>query len=98
MHVTMRSLGPLIRPRSNQRIGEMTKAATWNGRTVVRSPQGQTLPECPISTADGVKAIDVGETGKNLWRGVGSRASCWCARLLRSGAGRWSMSPPKPIN
>jgi hypothetical protein len=24
------------------------------------APQGQTLPECPISTADGVKAIDVG--------------------------------------
>jgi Uma2 family endonuclease len=24
------------------------------------APQGQTLPECPISTADGVKAVDVG--------------------------------------
>jgi Uma2 family endonuclease len=24
------------------------------------APRGQTLPECPISTADGVKAIDVG--------------------------------------
>ena len=24
------------------------------------APQGRTLPECPISTADGVKAIDVG--------------------------------------
>jgi Uma2 family endonuclease len=24
------------------------------------APQGKTLPECPISTADGVKAIDVG--------------------------------------
>ena len=22
-------------------------------------PQGQTLPECPLSTADGVKAVDV---------------------------------------
>ena len=31
------------------------------------APQGQRLPECPISTADGVKAIDVGwlDAGRN---------------------------------
>jgi Uma2 family endonuclease len=37
------------------------------GLLIQFSPQGQTLPECPISTADGVKAIDVGwlDAGRN---------------------------------
>jgi Uma2 family endonuclease len=37
------------------------------GQLIQFAPLGRTLPECPISTADGVKAIDVGwlDAGRN---------------------------------
>ena len=36
-------------------------------------PEGRTLPECPISTADGVKAADVAWASAKSWREVGER-------------------------
>jgi Uma2 family endonuclease len=37
-------------------------------------PAGQILPECPISTADGVRAADVVWVSKQRWRELGNRA------------------------
>lgn len=37
-------------------------------------PQGRTITECPISTADGVKAADVAWASEECWREMGNRA------------------------
>lgn len=37
-------------------------------------PDGETLSECPVSTADGVKAADVAWTSPERWRELGNRA------------------------
>jgi Uma2 family endonuclease len=39
-------------------------------------PDGTVLPECPISTADGVKAADVVWASQQRWRDLGNR-SCF---------------------
>lgn len=37
-------------------------------------PRGEVLPECPISTADGVRAADVAWASAERWRELGNRA------------------------
>jgi Uma2 family endonuclease len=37
-------------------------------------PGGETIPECPISTADGVRAADVAWASQERWRDLGNRA------------------------
>lgn len=37
-------------------------------------PPGEVLPECPISTADGVRAADVAWVSPQRWRELGNRA------------------------
>ena len=37
-------------------------------------PEGETIPECPISTADGVRAADVAWVSQERWRDLGNRA------------------------
>jgi Uma2 family endonuclease len=37
-------------------------------------PPGEVLPECPISTADGVRAADVVWVSQQRWRELGNRA------------------------
>jgi Uma2 family endonuclease len=37
-------------------------------------PHGETIPECPISTADGVRAADVAWASQEQWRALGNRA------------------------
>ena len=46
-------------------IGHLLKSLLQGGRT---------LAECPISTADGVKAADVAWASEELWRELGNRA------------------------
>ena len=37
-------------------------------------PQGETIPECPVSTTDGVRAADVAWVSMDRWRELGNRA------------------------
>jgi Uma2 family endonuclease len=37
-------------------------------------PDGETISECPISTADGVRAADVAWASQERWRDLGNRA------------------------
>lgn len=53
-------------------------------------PHGETISECPISTADGVKAADVAWVSPERWRELGNR-SCFinapeiCVEVLSPG-------------
>ena len=37
-------------------------------------PPGEILPECPISTRDGVRAADIAWASQDRWRELGNRA------------------------
>ena len=37
-------------------------------------PNGEVIPECPISTADGVRGVDVAWVSPQRWNDLGNRA------------------------